>query len=551
MAYKRQEFFDEILDESGEVIQEGTVLRAENLRRMEDGILAAVSTEEQELTEEQQTQARKNIGAVDAEELEDAINSAFGKANLEDYELLGQTPQYLSDPEAVYNVIIAAEGETIVSITSDTVAEMADGTDVAYRNCEETKDGAVYTLACTADGQWFACRKTFKLDGLTPGDTYDLMLDMVGLLQPNLPEDTRGPCGYIAILDASGNNIVAELTYNLDNIQMWSFVARDSTVTVNLYPTHSGIVTAPGAMIRYRDIWINKAGSKSERTKIYKKEFFTAEQIGLSNIPGGVTIEATLGVNVYAQTVESDKPVGLLAGKTCVCFGDSITGNYAAPFDYPTIISNITGVTAINGGFGGCRMAQHPSSAYDAFSMHSLADSVASGDWSVQDAAVGSVESSHAAEHLEALKAVDWATVDFATIFYGTNDFTGGVQIDNAENPMSTATYKGALRHTIETILTAYPKLRLVVITPMFRFWREGDVVTDSDAYTILDLRLPDFVEAAIEVAEEYKIPVIDLYNTLGVNKINCATFLVDGVHPNDNGLERLGESISARLISV
>lgn len=66
MAYERQEFFDEILDENGEVVQEGTVLRAENLRRMEDGIVAAVSTEEQELAEEKKARARANMGAADA-----------------------------------------------------------------------------------------------------------------------------------------------------------------------------------------------------------------------------------------------------------------------------------------------------------------------------------------------------------------------------------------------------------------------------------------------------------------------------------------------------
>jgi lysophospholipase L1-like esterase len=249
--------------------------------------------------------------------------------------------------------------------------------------------------------------------------------------------------------------------------------------------------------------------------------------------------------------IEGDAPDGPLVGMTCVCFGDSITGNYANPFDYPSIIARKTGMNVVNGGFGGCRMAQHPTNAYNAFSMHSLADSVASGDWSVQDAAVESLTSANAAEHLAALKEVDWSAVDYITIFYGTNDFTGGVPIGETENSLSTSQFKGALRHSIETILTAYPKIRIVLLTPIYRFWKESDVVTDSDAYEVSGLKLTDYVEAVIDIANEYKLPVFNLYNSLGINKLNRTVFLSDGVHPSGDGLDRIGESIAARLSAI
>lgn len=179
-----------------------------------------------------------------------------------------------------------------------------------------------------------------------------------------------------------------------------------------------------------------------------------------------------------------------------------------------------------------------------------VVDGVASGNWAIQDAAVESVESANAAEHLANLKAVDWSAVDYITILYGTNDFTGGVPIGD-DGSVATSQYKGALRHSIETILTAYPSIRIVLLTPIYRFWKENGTVTDSDSYEISGLKLVDYVEAVTDIADEYKLPVFNLYNSLGINKINRTTFLADGVHPIEAGLERIGESIASRLIAI
>lgn len=40
MSYEKQTFLDEIIDENGDIVQEGTVLKAENLEHIEDGIVA-------------------------------------------------------------------------------------------------------------------------------------------------------------------------------------------------------------------------------------------------------------------------------------------------------------------------------------------------------------------------------------------------------------------------------------------------------------------------------------------------------------------------------
>lgn len=48
----------------------------------------------------------------------------------------------------------------------------------------------------------------------------------------------------------------------------------------------------------------------------------------------------------------------------------------------------------------------------------------------------------------------------------------------------------------------------------------------------------------------EYHAPVCDLYRELGVNGVNYTWFSTDGVHPNKDGLIRMGNHIASALIS-
>lgn len=471
-----------------------------------------------------------------------------GNVDLSEYELMGEIPLYLAGADTRYNIILDVKEETAISIVSDTVAEMANGTNVVFNSCEETTDSGVYTLTTNAGAghAWYSFKKMFTLHNLVAGEKYNILLDLVAT------DRTAGYPGQLNVYDMSLSNLVASSLFNFyPGIKKISFTAPSTEITVILCPVGSDDNLAETHFIQYRGIWINKADAKEVRTDVYSFSTTANERVNLSDIGGGITITTTPATNVYAQVVEGDAPEGYLAGMTCVCFGDSITGNYPAPFDYPSVIARKTGMEVINGGFGGCRMAQHPSEHYTAFSMYSLANSIASGNWSVQDAAIDSVESANAADHLAALKAVDWSAVDFITIFYGANDFTGGVPIGEDGGSLSTSQYKGALRHSIETILTAHPKIRIVLLTPIYRFWTEDGAVTDSDSYEVVGRKLTDYVEAVTEVANEYKLPVFNLYNSLGINKINRTTFFSDGAHPSDAGIERIGESVAARLIAI
>jgi lysophospholipase L1-like esterase len=250
-------------------------------------------------------------------------------------------------------------------------------------------------------------------------------------------------------------------------------------------------------------------------------------------------------------------------GKTIVNFGDSIFGNYRPPVDVSTFLAEHTGATVHNCGFGGCRMAKHGVANFDAFSMYRLATAIVSQDFSVQDAAIvaGKTAATEGTGKLPAyfekslalLKSINFNEVDIITIAYGTNDYASNVDTDDATNTHNTDTFGGALRHSIETILNAFPHIRVFVCSQTWRFDMDGSGNFTDDSNTKVNYdgnKLTDFVAKTKEIAKDYQLPFIDNYYSLGLNKFNRSTYFsaTDGVHPNETGRRVLAAHIANEL---
>ncbi len=245
--------------------------------------------------------------------------------------------------------------------------------------------------------------------------------------------------------------------------------------------------------------------------------------------------------------------------KTIVNFGDSIFGCYSSPEDISTYIQKIMGVTAYNVGFGGCRMSNHSIKGYDAFSMHKLAHSISTGDWTQQEQALknvpwgdGSKPSSHHIKNYETLKSIDFSKVDIITIAYGTNDWSAGIELYN-ENSYDVNTYIGALQYSIKSIKKAYPHIEIVICTPIYRFWIDdnGTFIDDSNTHNINGYRLIDFVQALKEMGKQNKMLVIDNYYESGISVDTRNRFFpsADGIHPNAAGRAMISLNIAKNLI--
>lgn len=263
--------------------------------------------------------------------------------------------------------------------------------------------------------------------------------------------------------------------------------------------------------------------------------------------------------NINPNDVKAFMP---LYGKKIVNFGDSIFGMYAHPSDISTRLANLTGATVYNCGFSGCRMSAHSMEAYKPFSMFKIAAAVASGDFTEQETALNTHASTLGdsfAVNLNTLKNIDFNEVDIVTIAYGTNDFASKVLIDHASYPKNDAIFAGALRRTIETLLNAYPNLRIFLCTPIFRVWynsstggvdKNSDEQAFTDSWGIGSQKLTDFVDKIKEVGLAYRIPVIDNYYELGISALNHKRYLVDrdGTHPTGEGLELISRHIASEL---
>ena len=217
--------------------------------------------------------------------------------------------------------------------------------------------------------------------------------------------------------------------------------------------------------------------------------------------------------------------------KKLVCFGDSITGMFESDSSYPDMISRMSNIDAINVGFAGCCMADHKTDKYVPFCMNRLADAITSGDYSTQDAQAESIGGYYPL-HVSRLKEIDWQSVDYISIFYGTNDWgMNKIMLSGKETDKSICT-QDALKYTIETILKIYPWIKIVVIAPYWRS-KSADFDSNKDANDNGDY-LYQFSDMIVSTAEEYNLPSINLYRNLGANVYTNRYFTKDGTHPTE-----------------
>ena len=249
------------------------------------------------------------------------------------------------------------------------------------------------------------------------------------------------------------------------------------------------------------------------------------------------------------DALEKDTAGKFAEGEICVCFGDSLLGLPEAPEDYASVIAAETGLTTVNAGIGAASIAKNPNEAYDAFSLYRLADAVVTGDWTLQDSKVAELPLGNSASRLADLKSVDWSKVSVVTLGMGLNDINDGYVIENADDVKDVNTVKGALRYSVEKLLTAYPHIKIMVLTPTYRYLYNSNMGCDEKLYN--GNSYEQYIDAIISVAREYKLPYLDLYRTIGFNAYNFKYYYLqeDGTHLNSKGNARLGKRISNELL--
>lgn len=245
--------------------------------------------------------------------------------------------------------------------------------------------------------------------------------------------------------------------------------------------------------------------------------------------------------------IKANAPKSKYDGKQLVCFGDSITN-----LGYVDAIYQASGIIGDNVGLSSGRYAAVSSPVIDAFSFYRIAYAISTGDWTIPDSISGvtGYESQYA--RIQQIKALNFNEKTFISIAYGTNDFSSGTILDNENNPLDTATFKGAIRYSLKLLTEKYPHLKIIGVTPCFRFESENGVITDdSDTMVISGKKEIDYVNAIIEVYTEYHLPVINNLTNGGINRLNCLEYfgINDGLHPNQKGRDIIGNRIASGLL--
>ena len=458
--------------------------------------------------------------------------------------LLGTTPLKLTADAD--NLILSGSGEISYSLQSDTVADFPVLSGTA-NNATVTQGNGVYVLtAGSGASAWYQAYVDITISGLVVNQSYNFVFDAAGC---DYDETAHRTIGHYILYDGSGNTLVTRGATDTNRLNSYAFTAPTTSVRVRWYPATNNTFSSGVSVATVNAIYINRAGT-TEHTAILDASGTFTDSTTIPGVPAGTTVTSTPSCSVYSKASESGGAALPLEGKTVVCFGDSLFGLYRGSTSAPAYVEKVTGATVYNVGFGGCRMSDHPSHGYAEFSMWALAHAIATDTWTDQDT-YASQGSDYFPEQLATLKGIDFSTVDYAVIHYGTNDFGGGVAIGADSAATVHNTLCGALRYSIETLLTAYPKLRIFVSLPCFRFWTVDGQTVYSDTYTNSQNKtLVEYVAALRAVAGEYNVPVIENYTGNGINKVNASTFLGDGTHHNADGRERFGTYIAENLIS-
>jgi lysophospholipase L1-like esterase len=229
-----------------------------------------------------------------------------------------------------------------------------------------------------------------------------------------------------------------------------------------------------------------------------------------------------------------------------VQFGTSVTAGTGTKYGgaAPALVGDRLDMPAANVAVPGSCAGVHKIPELSRYSLCYLTDAVVSGDWSKQSARTGNVIADAA---IARLMTTDFARVTHAGLEYGTNDFHYDRPL-GADSDVSDETFRGALNYSIARLRSAYPALKLFLITPA---WMPTEAGLDGDrnANGCGDF-LRDYVDAMAHVAGAHGIPCLDMWRRLGVNAKNVSAFAADGTHPTDAAVFRRAEIIAAFINS-
>lgn len=139
---------------------------------------------------------------------------------------------------------------------------------------------------------------------------------------------------------------------------------------------------------------------------------------------------------------------------------------------------------------------------------------------------------------------------DAVVVFGGTNDYGHGEAPLGVPEDRAPDTFWGACHYLFNGLLELYNGKPILILTPLHRLDENNPLGDGSKPYSVASLKT--YKDIIVNVAEQYGLPVLDLYATSGIqplNETNRKLLLPDGLHPSDMGHALIARRIANALM--
>ena len=136
-------------------------------------------------------------------------------------------------------------------------------------------------------------------------------------------------------------------------------------------------------------------------------------------------------------------------------------------------------------------------------------------------------------------------TADIVVVFGGTNDYGHGDAPLGQFADRTPYTFYGACHELFKKLIEKYPESVIVIATPLHRV---DEMNPRGEGRKKVDVApLCVYVDIIKEVARYYSLPVCDLYANSGMQPnipVIKEKYIPDGLHPNDEGNEKIADRL-------
>lgn len=156
--------------------------------------------------------------------------------------------------------------------------------------------------------------------------------------------------------------------------------------------------------------------------------------------------------------------------------------------------------------------------------------------------ALGEDAPAEAQEIYDTLKSIDFDEVDVIAICYDASDYLAGHPCSNLQNVSDIDTFTGNLDAGIKLLQSAYPHIRIIVMSPTYAFGVEDDgTYVSSDIKRYHSDVLSTYVILESEISFKNSASFVDnLYGT--IHEDIAGEYLIDNLHLNLEGRKKVAE---------